>query len=33
MLGARRAERLQTLVEEITRAGGQASARATDVTD
>jgi len=33
MLAARRAERLQTLVEEITRAGGLASARATDVTD
>jgi NADP-dependent 3-hydroxy acid dehydrogenase YdfG len=33
MLGARRAERLKTLVEEITRAGGKASARVTDVTD
>jgi NADP-dependent 3-hydroxy acid dehydrogenase YdfG len=33
VLGARRAERLQTLVEEITRAGGNASARVTDVTD
>ncbi len=32
-LGARRAERLQTLVEEITRADGKASARVTDVTD
>src|SRR6478609_1588362 len=33
VLGARRIERLQTLVDEITRAGGKASARATDVTD
>lgn len=33
VLGARRGERLQTLVEEITRAGGNASARPTDVTD
>jgi len=33
VLGARRVERLQTLVDEITRAGGKASARATDVTD
>jgi NADP-dependent 3-hydroxy acid dehydrogenase YdfG len=32
VLGARRAERLQTLVDEITRAGGKASAMATDVT-
>ena len=33
VLGARRLERLQTLVAEITRADGKASARATDVTD
>ena len=33
VLGARRAERLQALVEEITRAGGKASAIVTDVTD
>ncbi len=33
VLGARRADHLQTLVDEITRAGGQASALATDVTD
>jgi NADP-dependent 3-hydroxy acid dehydrogenase YdfG len=33
VLGARRIERLQTLVDEITRAGGKASALATDVTD
>jgi NADP-dependent 3-hydroxy acid dehydrogenase YdfG len=33
VLGARRTDRLQTLVDEITRAGGQASALATDVTD
>src|SRR6476661_4297346 len=33
VLGARRVERLQTLVDEITRAGGKASARATDGTD
>jgi len=33
VLGARRAERLQALVDEITQAGGRASARATDVTD
>jgi NADP-dependent 3-hydroxy acid dehydrogenase YdfG len=33
VLGARRAERLQALVDDITRAGGQASALATDVTD
>ena len=32
VLGARRAERLQALVDEITHAGGKASARATDVT-
>ena len=33
VLGARRAERLQGLVHEITRAGGKASAIVTDVTD
>jgi NADP-dependent 3-hydroxy acid dehydrogenase YdfG len=33
MLGARRAERLQALVDEITGAGGTASSVATDVTD
>src|SRR3954468_18944161 len=33
VLGARRVERLKTLVDEITRAGGKAYARATDVTD
>src|SRR6476661_646081 len=33
VLGARRIERLQALVDDITRAGGLASARATDVTD
>lgn len=33
VLGARRVERLQMLVEEITRGGGKASARPTDVTD
>jgi len=33
VLGARRFERLQALVDEITRAGGQAFALATDVTD
>ena len=33
VLGARRIERLQTLVDEITEAGGQAFALATDVTD
>jgi NADP-dependent 3-hydroxy acid dehydrogenase YdfG len=33
VLGARRAERLQALVEEITKAGGQASGLVTDVTD
>jgi NADP-dependent 3-hydroxy acid dehydrogenase YdfG len=33
VLGARRTERLQTLVEKITRGGGKAFARATDVTD
>jgi NADP-dependent 3-hydroxy acid dehydrogenase YdfG len=33
MLGARRAARLQALVETITAAGGRASARVTDVTD
>jgi NADP-dependent 3-hydroxy acid dehydrogenase YdfG len=32
-LGARRAERLQALVDEITAKGGQAFALATDVTD
>ncbi len=33
VLGARRAERLQTLVDEITRTGGKASAIVTDVTN
>jgi len=33
VLGARRAERLQALADEITRAGGTASAVVTDVTD
>jgi NADP-dependent 3-hydroxy acid dehydrogenase YdfG len=33
VLGARRVERLQMLVDAITRAGGEASALATDVTD
>lgn len=33
VLGARRIERLLTLVDEITRAGGKAFAVATDVTD
>jgi NADP-dependent 3-hydroxy acid dehydrogenase YdfG len=33
VLGARRAERLQTLVDEITRTGGRATAIVTDVTD
>jgi NADP-dependent 3-hydroxy acid dehydrogenase YdfG len=33
VLGARRAERLQTLVDEITRGGGKALALVTDVTD
>jgi NADP-dependent 3-hydroxy acid dehydrogenase YdfG len=33
VLGARRLERLQTLVDEITRAGGKAFALATDVTN
>src|SRR5512138_2556820 len=33
VLGARRAERLQALVDEITRAGGKADAVVTDVTD
>jgi NADP-dependent 3-hydroxy acid dehydrogenase YdfG len=33
VLGARRAERLDRLVDEITRSGGAASARITDVTD
>jgi NADP-dependent 3-hydroxy acid dehydrogenase YdfG len=33
VLGARRVERLQALVAEITRAGGKASAVVTDVTD
>ena len=33
VLGARRLERLQALVDEITRAGGKASAVVTDVTD
>src|SRR3954469_23825810 len=33
VLGARRADRLKTLVDELTRLGGKALARATDVTD
>jgi NADP-dependent 3-hydroxy acid dehydrogenase YdfG len=33
VLGARRADRLETLVDEITQAGGKAFARVTDVTD
>jgi NADP-dependent 3-hydroxy acid dehydrogenase YdfG len=33
VLGARRSDRLQTLVAEIRQGGGQASARATDVTN
>ena len=33
VLGARRAERLQALVDEITRAGGKAASVVTDVTD
>jgi len=33
VLGARRAERLQLLVDEITRGGGKATAVVTDVTD
>ncbi|SRR3954454_14327833 len=33
VLGARRTDRLRALVDEITRSGGQAFARATDVTD
>ena len=33
VLGARRAERLQTLVDEFTRMGGKATAFVTDVTD
>ena len=33
VLGARRIDRLETLVGEITRAGGKAAAVATDVTD
>jgi NADP-dependent 3-hydroxy acid dehydrogenase YdfG len=33
VLGARRAERLRTLVDEITRKGGKAFALVTDVTD
>jgi NADP-dependent 3-hydroxy acid dehydrogenase YdfG len=33
VLGARRAERLEALVSEITRSGGKALAVATDVTD
>jgi NADP-dependent 3-hydroxy acid dehydrogenase YdfG len=33
VLGARRAERLKALVEEITQSGGKASAIVTDVTD
>jgi NADP-dependent 3-hydroxy acid dehydrogenase YdfG len=33
VLGARRTDRLHTLVDEITQRGGKAFARATDVTD
>ena len=33
VVGARRAERLQTLVDELTRMGGKATAFVTDVTD
>ena len=33
VLGARRVDRLQALVEDITRQGGEALALATDVTD
>jgi NADP-dependent 3-hydroxy acid dehydrogenase YdfG len=33
VLGARREDRLQSLVDELTAAGGQARAQATDVTD
>jgi NADP-dependent 3-hydroxy acid dehydrogenase YdfG len=33
VLGARRAVRLKTLVDELTKLGGKALARATDVTD
>ncbi|MDF1503738.1 SDR family oxidoreductase [Roseisolibacter sp. H3M3-2] len=33
VLGARRVDRLEALVAELTAAGGRASARATDVTD
>jgi NADP-dependent 3-hydroxy acid dehydrogenase YdfG len=33
VLGARRAERLQALIDQITQAGGKASAIVTDVTD
>ncbi len=33
VLGARRTDRLETLVDEITQAGGKAFARVTDVTD
>jgi len=33
VLGARRADRLKALVEELTRAGGKAAAVTTDVTD
>src|SRR3954452_24864437 len=33
VLGARRAKRLQALVDEITKVGGQAAALVTDVTD
>jgi NADP-dependent 3-hydroxy acid dehydrogenase YdfG len=33
VLGARRADRLQALVDEIARHGGKASSRQTDVTD
>jgi NADP-dependent 3-hydroxy acid dehydrogenase YdfG len=33
VLGARRVERLNALVDEITRGGGNAYALATDVTD
>src|SRR4051812_7474645 len=33
VLGARRADRLQSLVQELTKSGGKALALATDVTD
>ena len=33
VLGARRAERIQSLADELSASGGKALARATDVTD